>query len=75
MRQYRIRIGCRLDDGLRGWFDDCSVTVRDRTTDVICRIRDQAGLYGILRRIQDLGMPLLEVRMLRDSGRGLSDDG
>jgi hypothetical protein len=34
-------------------------------------VRDQAELHGLLRRLQSLGLELVEVRRLPESGHGL----
>jgi hypothetical protein len=46
---------------VRGVFDDTEVSVVGDTT-VLRRVgADQAALHGLLRRIQDLGLELLDV--------------
>jgi hypothetical protein len=48
---------------VRAAFDDVAMSVAGDTT-VLRRDRtDQAALYGLLRRIQDLGLELLDVHL------------
>ena len=46
---------------VRGVFDDTEVSVVGNTTVLRCAGADQAALHGVLRRIQDLGLELLDV--------------
>jgi hypothetical protein len=47
---------------VRGVFDDTEVSVVDDTTVLRRAGADQAALHGLLRRIADLGLELLDVR-------------
>ncbi len=47
---------------VRGVFDDTEVSVAGDTTVLRRAGADQATLHGLLRRIQDLGLELLDVR-------------
>jgi hypothetical protein len=47
---------------VRGVFDDTEVSVVGDTTLLRRAGADQAALYGLLRRVQDLGLELLDVR-------------
>jgi hypothetical protein len=47
---------------VRGVFDDTEVSVVGDTTVLRRAGADQAALHGLLRRIQDLGLELLDVR-------------
>jgi hypothetical protein len=63
---YQIRVQGRLDASWSGWFDEVTIqaaTAEDGTavTTLASRL-DQAALHGILRRIRDLGLPLLKVK-------------
>jgi hypothetical protein len=51
-------------------FDDLVVTARDGRTTMCGDLPDQAALYGVLARVQDLGLDLVEVHQLdRDAPR------
>ena len=44
------------------WFDGLSLThEHDGTTVIHSPVVDQAALHGLLRRVRDLGLPLLSV--------------
>jgi len=68
---YQIRIQGRLDVSWAAWFGDVAiqtVTAEDGATVTVLSGRlDQAALHGILRRIRDLGLPLLEVKQVSAS--------
>ena len=59
---YQIRIEGHLSCEWAEWFDGLTITLEeDGTTLLRGPIADQAALYGVLRRIRDLGMPLVSV--------------
>ena len=63
---YEIRLKGHLKDRWAGWFEDATITLEDRgNTLLICNVIDQAGLHGLLKRIRDLGMPLLSVNFVK----------
>jgi hypothetical protein len=70
---YEIRLGGRLDDRWVAWFDGMTLTREgDGTTRIHGPVADQAALHGLLRRVRDLGLPLLSVTRLepgRPDGR------
>jgi hypothetical protein len=60
---YRIRVKGVLDSRWSVWFDDLQVTSDDHgQTTIAGPIADQAALHGLLAKIRDLGLELLEVR-------------
>ena len=59
---YEIRIDGRLDDRWSAWFDDLTLTHgADGTTVIRCPVIDQATLHGLLRRVRDVGLPIVSV--------------
>ena len=59
---YKIRIKGHLDQRWADWFGDLTLAHQpDGTTVMTGPVVDQAALYGILTKIHNLGMPLLEV--------------
>ena len=63
---YEIRIEGQLDRAWSDWFEGLTITlVDDGTTLLAGPVADQAALHGLLRRIRDLGMPLLSVDRTR----------
>ena len=60
--RYEIRLKGHLDARWAAWFDGLSLTHEgDGTTVIHGQIVDQAALHGVLRRVRDLGLPLISV--------------
>ncbi len=60
---YSIRVKGHLDQERSGWFDGLAIThTTDGETILSGSIVDQAALHGVIAKIRDLGLPLLEVR-------------
>ena len=66
MKLYRICIGKTPSEEIGKWFPECRMVRNPEKTEMICPIRDQAALYGILKRIQELALPLLEASIIDD---------
>jgi hypothetical protein len=59
---YQIRIEGHLGREWADWFGGLSITVLENgETLLTVRVADQAALYGVLRKIRDIGMPLISV--------------
>lgn len=63
---YEIRIkghlGCQWTD----WFGGLTITLGDDgDTFLTGTVVDQAALHGLLRRVRDLGMPLISVNRVK----------
>jgi hypothetical protein len=59
---YQIRLKGHLGSHWMGWFDRLTITLEeDGTTLLQGPVIDQAALHGILKKVRDLGMPLLLV--------------
>jgi hypothetical protein len=63
---YEIRVKGRLTDSLLTAFEGMRASVEPVETVLHGPVRDQAALYGLLDRIQALGLELVEVRRLPD---------
>lgn len=62
---YEIRIAGHLDAHWTDWFDDMSITLEeDGTTLLSGSVPDQPALYGLLRKVRDLGLPLVSVNQI-----------
>ena len=60
--QYEIRLMGELDDRWADRLEDVVITrAEDGNSLLTCHVIDQAALYGLLKRVRDLGMPLLSV--------------
>jgi hypothetical protein len=64
---YVIRIKGRLTDSLLAEFGGLTATLKPGETALHGTVRDQAELYGLLDRIQSLGLELIEVRRLPEA--------
>jgi hypothetical protein len=64
---YVIRIKGRLSDSLLSEFEGMTASVEPGETVLRGLVRDQAELYGLLDRIQSLGLELVEVRRLPEA--------
>ncbi len=66
---YRIRIKGHLDQGWSDWFEGLAIAVDDNGDTVVSGpVADQAALHGLLKKVRDLGMPLLSItRVENDS--------
>ena len=59
---YRIRIQGRLERRWSAWFDGMTLTADiDGTTVLRGHVSDQAALHGLIQKVRDLGLTLLEV--------------
>jgi hypothetical protein len=64
---YSIRIKGHLDGRWAGWFGGMTIAVEDNGDSIITGpIVDQAALHGMLKKVRDLGMPLLSVNRIGD---------
>jgi hypothetical protein len=71
---YQIRIqghlGCQWTD----WFEGLTITMEDNGDTLLTgSVVDQAALYGLLKKIRDLGMRLLSVICLNSGQADASD--
>ena len=63
--RYQIRLKGHLDTCWADQFDQMSFTyASDGTTILSGPVVDQAALYGLLRKVRDLGLPLLSVNQV-----------
>ena len=59
---YQIRIKGHLDHQWTDWFDGLTITLEENGDTLLTGpVVDQAALHGLLRKVRDLGMPLLLV--------------
>ena len=59
---YEIRLKGHLDDRWAAWFDGLTMTREDNgETRLTGPVVDQTALHGLLRKVRDLGLPLLAV--------------
>ncbi len=59
---YQIRIKGHLDAQWKDWFEGMTITLEENGDTVLTgEVVDQAALYGLLRKVRDLGMPLISI--------------
>ena len=62
---YEIRIKGHLSSQWTDWFEGLTITLEENgDTLLIGPVTDQAALYGLLKKVRDLGMPLVSVSPL-----------
>lgn len=60
-----IRLGGHLGQQWSEWFSGLTISLEeDGSTLLSGPVVDQAALYGILKKVRDLGMPLLSVNFV-----------
>jgi hypothetical protein len=59
---YVIRVKGHLDPRWATWFDGMRLTKEaDGTTTIDGPVADQAALHGLLRKLRDVGIPLISL--------------
>ncbi len=59
---YQIRIKGHLGPQWTDWFGGMTITLQDDGETLLTGpVVDQAALYGLLRKVRDLGMPLISA--------------
>ena len=59
---YQIRIKGHLGPQWIEWFDGLTITLEENGDTLLTGpVIDQSALHGILKKVRDLGMPLLSV--------------
>jgi len=69
--RYEIRIRGRVSPAVLDTFDAMESGVEPVETVLHGPVRDQAELHGLLRRLQSLGLELIEVRRLPEGSQDL----
>ena len=71
---YQIRIKGHLGSGWTDWFGCLTITLSDNGDTLLTGlVVDQAALYGLLKKVRDLGMPLVSVNRVESGQADASD--
>lgn len=71
---YQIRIKGQLDSQWTDWFEGLTITLLENGDTLITgRVVDQAVLHGLLKKVRDLGMPLVSVCTVEPGAQGASE--
>jgi len=71
---YQIRLEGRLGDQWTAWFDGLTITWEANGNTLLTGpVVDQAALYGLLRKVRDLGLPLVSVNRVTPGQTDASD--
>jgi hypothetical protein len=63
--RYEIRVDGILDEGWSEWFDGLQLTHETGGVTLLSgNLRDEAALHGLIRKISDLGLPLISLARL-----------
>jgi hypothetical protein len=59
---YQIRIKGHVDEQWTDWFGGLTITLEESGDTLLTGpVPDQAALFGLLRRVRDLGMQLISI--------------
>jgi hypothetical protein len=71
---YEIRLMGHLDSQWTDWFGGLTITLEENGTTLLTGpVIDQAALHGLLKKVRDLGMPLLSVSPVEPGQTDISD--
>jgi hypothetical protein len=71
---YEIRIKGHLADRWADWFGGLTITLEDNGDTLLTGpVIDQAALHGLLKKVRDLGMPLISVIRVEPGQADASD--
>ena len=66
--KYQLRIEGELGQEWADWFGGLAISREgDGVTQLTCTAFDEAALHGLLRKLRDLGLPLLSINRFDDS--------
>ena len=69
---YQFRIKGHLGQQWMNWFEGLTVTLEEEGNTVLSgTVVDQSALHGLLKKIRDLGMPLLAVNQVESKHVGM----
>jgi hypothetical protein len=74
VQYYEIRLKGHLEPRWVKWFDGLAITlVEDGVTLLTGPVADQAALHGLLKKVRDVGLPLLSVNSVEPGTKEVSE--
>ena len=71
---YQIRIEGQLGRQWTDWFEGLTITLEDNGETLLTgSVIDQAALHGLLKKVRDVGLPLLSVVGVKPDQAEVSD--
>jgi len=68
---YQIRLKGHLDAQWTDWFEGMTITLEENGDTLLTGpVADQSALHGLLKKVRDLGMPLISVVQINRSEKG-----
>ncbi len=64
--RYQIRLEGHLDHHWTAWFEGLTITLEENGDTLLTGpVVDQSALYGLLRKVRDVGMLLISVNRVK----------
>jgi len=71
---YQIRLRGHLDDQWTDWFGGLTITLEENGDTLLTGpVVDQAALFGLLKKVRDLGLPLVSIDCVEPGQPDVSD--
>ena len=71
---YQIRIKGHLGHQWTDWFEGLTITLEENGDTLLTGpVVDQAALHGLLKKVRDLGIPLLSVNRIEPGQADVAD--
>ena len=63
---YEIRVKGHLNEKWAAWFEGMTITLQDNGDTLLTGpLVDQAALHGVLKKVRDLGLPLISINQVQ----------
>ena len=71
---YQIRVEGHLGEQWTDWFEGLTINLEDNGEMLLTGpVVDQAALFGLLKKVRDLGMPLVSVNRIKPDQKDASE--
>jgi hypothetical protein len=72
---YEIRVEGHIGDSWSAWFEGLTIRYQESGETILTGpLADEAALHGVLMKIRDLGLPLVEVKRISGGDRPAQED-